>query len=528
MRLFMTFANIAVAVAVTVAVTVAIATAALGSLALSTALGPASPVQAQDGEIQVLSHQVETNFPKSVNFTVEVTGPDEIDEIRVYLKTIGQTNRSAYRQVEFEPGTTISGEAELLTSGNNYVPPGTRMAYSFEIRDTAGRVLRTEEEIFVYLDTRFEWFTVSEGIITVYYNNPLVESRARHVLETAQVTLERMGPVLGIQPEVPLHIVTYHNYRDMIGALPFRSQATREQNWTPGMAFDEERVLMVHSGDRSVTSTTAHEFVHLLVGDATGRAYSRVPGWLNEGLAEYGDLQGDKDMLLNPKVERLLRLNKLRPLWHQGTFSGTPEEIVLAYGHGESVVTFLILNYGEAKMAELMQAITRTLDIDKALKQVYGIDQYELDSVWRQALGLDPLPRPQETTPTPRPKLAPRPTPEPTISIPTFVPPPPPAPTEQPQAAAAPEPATPKPSPTAAPMASVAEPPAPDNNPSVPAPAPNASRAAGEGNEAGAGNAPGGCGPPALQSGVVSEIALLALLLSPLAVLAVRRGYRKR
>ena len=47
---------------------------------------------------------------------------------------------------------------------------------------------------------------------------------------------------------------------------------------------------MVHSGDRSVTSTTAHEFVHLLVGDAAlvGLIPS-VPGWLNEGLAEYGE-----------------------------------------------------------------------------------------------------------------------------------------------------------------------------------------------------------------------------------------------
>ena len=525
MRLFMTFATIAVAVAVTVA----IATAALGSLALSTALGPASPVQAQDGEIQVLSHQVETNFPKSVNFTVEVTGPDEIDEIRVYLKTIGQTNRSAYRQVEFEPGTTISGEAELLTSGNNYVPPGTRMAYSFEIRDTAGRVLRTEEEIFVYLDTRFEWFTVTEGIITVYYNNPLVESRAQHVLETAMTSLQVMGPVLGIDPEHPLHIVTYHNYRDMIDALPFRSQATREQLITQGMAFDEERVLMVHSGDRSVTSTTAHEFIHLLVGDAAGRAYSQVPAWLNEGLAEYGSRSGNGSEIVSNTLLRAIQSGKLRPLWHQGTFSGTPDDIIIGYAHGESVVTFLILNYGEAKMAELMQAITRTLDMDKALQQVYGMDQYELDSAWRQALGLEPLPRPQETTPTPRPTLAPRPTPEPNISIPTFEPPPRShTPTAQPQATVAAEPTAPKPSPTAAPMASAAEPSAPDNNPSGAAPAPNASGAAGEGNEAGAGNAPGGCGPPALQSGVVSEIALLALLLSPLAMLAARRGYRKR
>ena len=56
--------------------------------------------------------------------------------------------------------------------------------------------------------------------------------------------------------------------------MPFQSQTSSEQLITQGMAFDEERVLLVHSGDRSVTSTTAHEFVHLLVGDALGRAYS--------------------------------------------------------------------------------------------------------------------------------------------------------------------------------------------------------------------------------------------------------------
>ena len=68
----------------------------------------------------------------------------------------------------------------------------------------------------------------------------LVEQRAEVVLEAARTTLESMGPVLGIQPEHPLHIVTYHNYRDMIGALPFRSRTTQEQLITKGMAFDEE------------------------------------------------------------------------------------------------------------------------------------------------------------------------------------------------------------------------------------------------------------------------------------------------
>ena len=47
-------------------------------------------------------------------------------------------------------------------------------------------------------------------------------------------------------------------------------------------------------------------------------------------------------------------------------------------------------------MAELMQAITRTLDIDSALMQVYGLDQHGIDSAWRQELGLEPLPKPED------------------------------------------------------------------------------------------------------------------------------------
>lgn len=520
MRLLMPFATIPF-------VTIA---AALGGLALFSALGPVEPVQAQEGEIRLLSQRAESRFPDSVRFFVEAAGPDEINDIRVYLKTIGQTSQSSYRQVEFEPGVAISGEAELLSSGNNYLPPGTRMAYHFEIRDSAGRVLRTEEEVFVYLDNRFEWLTVSDGLITVYYNNSLVEERARHVLETASATLERMGPVLGVNPEHPLHIVTYHDYRDMVGALPFRSQATREQLLTAGMAFDEERVLMVYSGGPGVTGTTAHEFTHLLVGDALGWAYPQVPDWLNEGLAEYGDFTGDDDY--NDFLIPAIRSGEVRPLWHQGSFSGTPREILIAYGQGKSVVEYLVANFGEAKMAELMQAIARTLDIDQALEQVYNLDQYELDSAWRRSLGLEPLPRPQEIRPTPQPQPtatavpAPTATPPETVSetAPATVPEPAPEPVVEPAPATVPPaPAaalnpTPQPAPTVAGMA--AAPPTPVAEP--------ARTEAGSNADSRAPDPPGGCNPPPLQGNPGGELAMLFLLVSPVAMLAGGRFIRRR
>ena len=478
--------------------------------------GVAHPVQAQqEGEIRILSHRVESRFPDSVHFFIEAAGPDEINDIRVYLKTIGQVSRSAYRQVEFEPGTAVSGEAELLSGGNNYFPPGTRMAYSFELRDTAGRVLRTEEQIFVYLDNRFEWLTVSAGLITVYYNNPLVAERAQHVLDTAAATLEYMGPVLGINPQEPLHIVTYHNYRDMAGALPFQSQAHQEQLITAGMAFDEERVLLVYSGGQGVTGTTAHEFIHLLVGDATGRAYSQVPDWLNEGLAEYGDFSPDTDR--DRYLQWAIRQGKLRPLWQQGNFSGTPEDILIGYGQGLSVVSFMVETYGVDKMADLMRAIASTLNIDAALLQVYGFDEYGLDGLWRQSLGLEPLPRPEPPVPQQRSPSRTRiaPTPRPTLALATNPAVPPAATTApEPTATLSPQPpttaaATAAPPPTAAftplplPLATATPPATVTVNPPPPA-------------------TPGGCNPAAAQ-GNAGELALMLMLVSPAALLLGRR-----
>ncbi len=518
---------------------VAVTAGLVGMVSLLLVLNNPGPAAAQQSEIQVLNHWVDTNFPKDVKFYVEVTGPDEIEEVRVVMKTLGQTTRSAYRQVEFEPGNSVSGEAELLTSGNNYVPPGTRMAYSFEVKDKAGRELRTEEQVFVYLDNRFEWLTVSEGIVTVYYNDPLVKSRAEHVLETALASMRITGPALGISPDVPLHIVTYHNYRDMIGALPFRSEATSSQLITQGMAFDEERVLMVHSGDGSVTATTAHEFVHLLVGDALGRAYSRAPAWLNEGLAEYGSRHGGDRSIINGRIERAIRNGTIRPLWHLGSYSGTPEEIIYAYAHGESVVTFMVLEYGEEKMADLMQAITRTLDIDSALMDVYGLDQHGIDSAWRQEIGLDPLPKPDQPRRRPLLENIPDSTIAP-ILMPTF------APRETAQepasqpaegSASGPEPATPVALPDSA--TRPAETPSPLPLAEVAAPTPTgpdgpmgATGGAGAMPSAPADAAPepasGGCGPPAARGGVGGEIALLVLLAAPLGLIGIRRAKGRR
>ena len=395
----------------------------------STILVPSVVVHGDGGDIEVLDGGAESQFPDGVRFFVTARSSEDIEEIRVFFTVVGRSGPSAYRILEFEPGKEVTGESVLRSAGGAaFIPPGTELNYSFEVRDKSGAVFRTPDQEFIYSDNRFDWLTVSSDLITVFYYGEYVEQRAQTVLEAAEEAFDIMVPVLGIEPTEPLRIVSYNNYRHMSAALPFRAQAVREGLQTQGMAFTPERVLLVHGFDPTVRGTVSHEFVHLLVAEAAGAGYSRVPAWLNEGLAEYGNIDPTDDYASALRYGIYTR--RIKPLWFQHTFGGTPDDIIIAYGQGRSVVQYMISMYGEDSIAELFAAIRETLDFNEALQQVYGVDEHGLDSLWRKAVGLEPIPPQQElgsqpeksqtavpeTSPTPEPAavLESTPTPAPT------------------------------------------------------------------------------------------------------------------
>ena len=466
---------------------------------------------ADGGDIEVSEVEVESQFPDGIKFSITASSSEEIDEIRVFFKKVGNTGVSAYRTVEFEPGMVVKGESTLDSGGGNeYFPPGTRILFSFEVRDKGGSVFRTEEQDYVYTDNRFEWLPVTSGLITVYYYGEYVEERARTVLEAAEEGMEKMLPVLGIAPTEPLRIVSYNNYRHMSSALPFRSQAVREQLQTQGMAFSEERVLLVHGFDATVKGTVSHEFTHLLVAEAAGRAYAQVPAWLNEGLAEYGNI--DPTDSYDAALRYGIFTRRLKPLWYQDTFGGTPDDIIIAYGQGRSVVNYMIKEYGQEKMAELFRVLQSTLSIDLALEQVYGVDQYGLDTEWRKSIGIDPLPSPEELERRLQEPEAESPTPaedtpdtEPTTAADETV--------DGESAIATEETAEQTPASTSTPVLE-------------PTPTPEPTVAASIGDDAGQTSSPGGCSAPS--SGAPLGVGTLLILSAPLGLLSLRALRRRR
>ena len=475
------------------------------ALAVSSYLWIATPANADEGNIQVVQVGAESRYPQGVRFFVTASSPDEINEIRLFFKKTGRVTASAYRALEFDSGDLVNAESILSTgAGLNYMPPGTEISYFFEIRDEAGSVHRTPDQKIVYSDSRFDWQILSSGPIIVYHYGQNSEERAQMALEAAIEAMARMAPVLGFDPSEPIRIVSYSTYGDMLAALPLRQQIIAGHVQTEGMAFGDERVVLIRGFDPMVRGITSHEITHLAVAEVTGRAKIRIPAWLDEGLAEYGNIEP------SPVYEEALRqsitLDQVRPLRTLASFSGDANRIMTAYGQGRAVVGYLISTYGTARIAELMQAIRRDLNIDQALERVYGFDQWGLDNKWRKSMGLDPLPRPEE----PEPRLLPSPTPTRTpVPTPTrAAPSPTPAPTPEPSA-------TFTPAPTATSQ--------PTLTPLQPTPAPEPTSAASVEDEGGVRQSPGCSIQQLSRSGPLSgDLALIAILAAPMAMLLFR------
>ncbi|MBI4308115.1 MAG: hypothetical protein HY684_04850 [Chloroflexi bacterium] len=367
-------------------------------------------VGAQGQPITVVGEQVKDLFPDGMNFTLEARAERSIKTVELRLLLRGARG-PVIAQPSFDKGATtikIDYTHRRIGSGR-YYPPGQDVTYSYRITDEAGNVLETQPQAHTYLDPRIRWETLSDGFITVYYHGGL-RTRAQTILQATQETMDRVSKVLETQLKEPIRLVVYNSYVDMAPALPFVSATYESALMTEGQAYFEQGVLLLFGGDPNIRGVTSHESTHLLVHQAASSPLAQIPPWLDEGLAEYGNIQPGAEY--DRALQQGIRANSLIPLRNLAARPGNPNAVILFYGQGRSAVRFMIETYGAPKMAALLRVLNDGLRIDEALRKVYSMGLDELDNAWRKSIGAAPLPLATPTPSTP-------PTPE---AIPTLAP----------------------------------------------------------------------------------------------------------
>ncbi len=347
---------------------------------LSLVLLSPSLVQAQSG-LTILDSSLEVEFPSSLNFNLSAESDVNITDIRLYYTV----DRVSYAQVtsevyiEFVPSTVVEASWAWDMRKTGGLPPGTGVEYWWTVEDANGNEVETTPVRVQFDDTRYPWHSLTEGNVTIYWYEG-EQSFARELMAAAQQALTRLDKDTGAHLEKAANIYLYASHQDLIGAMIY------PQTWTGGVTFSRYGTIVIGIAPETIDwgkRAIAHELSHLVIHQLTLNPYDGLPVWLSEGLAMYAE--GAPEPRLAAYLDRAMdekTLISVRSL--SSPFSSYAEQSYLSYAQSYSLVEFLINNYGQGKMLELLSTFEQGGSYDEAMERVYSFDMDGLDTRWQE------------------------------------------------------------------------------------------------------------------------------------------------
>jgi hypothetical protein len=339
-----------------------------------------SIAHAQDG-ISLVDSNAAIYFPSALVFKIKAQSQSDITKIRLHY----QVDRMNYAQViseawpNFAPSPKVETEwiwdmrkATLLT--------GTTVRYWWTIEDTTGNKLITSPEVIRFDDLRYSWQKLTIGQLSLFWYKGS-QSFADELMAAGQQALERLFKDTGVYPEKPISIFVYASTGDLQGAMIF------PREWTGGVTFPEYGLIAIGIPENELDwgkGALAHELGHMVTHQITFSPYgANLPFWLDEGLAMFA--QGKPDPYLESVLEKAITQHNLISVRSLSSpFSAIPEKAYISYAESQSLIAFLIQNYGSDKMLKLLNLFKEGNTYDDALTQVYGFDQDGLDILWQE------------------------------------------------------------------------------------------------------------------------------------------------
>ena len=144
--------------------------------------------------------------------------------------------------------------------------------------------------------------------------------------------------------------------------------------------------------------TLAHELSHLY-SDNFYVGYSRIPLWLEEGLATYNE---------SASTEQAGDGATRGGAWQSGAVLDLPAAIRdsdigvtnLAYAESATIFQFIVDHWGETQLADFLNAFRRTTSLDNVTTQIFGLNSADFELAWRTWLGF-PVEEVPQLWPTP-------------------------------------------------------------------------------------------------------------------------------
>ena len=332
-----------------------------------------------EDEITVISSSTLSMFPNSITFNLEVESDVQITDIdlKYRIKKLSLVPVSYRVDVDFTPGARVAASWtwNMLETGG--LPPGAEVEHWWLIEDASGHRSETSPASIKFDDLRYDWNSLTSDQIALYWHQG-DQPFAQELMDAAQGALQRLASDTGVSLEQVVSIYVYASPDELRGALIFPYE------WTGGIAFSDYGIIALGVPD---LRTLRHELSHVVIYQAVFGPFGVIPRWLDEGLAVYteGELRSDFRSHLDEAIseDELISVRSLA-----SSFPTDPDEARLSYAESYSLVVFLLDNYGQDKMLEILDVFKQGSGYDDALIQVYGFDMDGLNELWRASLGL--------------------------------------------------------------------------------------------------------------------------------------------
>jgi len=350
----------------------------LAFVAVSGLPNGAAPASA---EIEIRSQSAQNQFPDGIRFSLFMASDAEITEVRLRFRILPD-GVNASVQPTCTGGTSCN--AVVGSTRDSYMVPGAQVVYYWELSDSTGAMVKTDEQTVVYGDTRYEWEHITEGNLTVNYYFGDIESQ-RAILRVAEETIDRFSKLERTTLDFPVKIWVYRTAEEMAPAVASRRGAgPNDSVRTLGEVGASDTALV--SRDTDFLNIVRHELTHVVTGAATRNHIADLPTWINEGLSTYA--QNDLLPSESQALDLAIRRDSVLPITSLGSAArGTGSQVSIFYAQSGSIIAFMVDVLGEEKFGDFLEALASDT-VDGALQTVYGFDTLGLENAWRKAVGL--------------------------------------------------------------------------------------------------------------------------------------------
>jgi WD40 repeat protein len=231
--------------------------------------------------------------------------------------------------------------------------------------------------------TDFDWRVMETEHFKLYFyqsERDLAEIAARSAEDSFRMLADRFN--YHIERPIPLIIYSSSNFFSQTNVIP----DLLPENVGGFTEFFKGRVVVpFHGSYADFDRVLRHELVHVYLSakiPAVLRGHrkynmSRIPLWLEEGLAEYfsGPWDSEADMVLSDMIltDRFFDIENI------GAISGT----YLMYKEGESFCHFLADTYGPESILRLLENWWKASDFDEIMQAALGKPLRKIGEEWK-------------------------------------------------------------------------------------------------------------------------------------------------